>query len=130
MGLILLYGFEELNDILAVRAAVGPFGAEVQPVFRDGWRTPVGALAGRNTRPAREGVFAGKLGGRMMVFCDLDSRLDGLLAALREAGIGPECYKAVLTNWNQEWDGIALFAELQKERREIEARKREQAENK
>ena len=130
MGLILLYGFEELNDILAVRAAAGPFGAEVKPVFRDGWRTPVGALAGRNTRPAREGVFSGKLGGRMMVFCDLDSQLDGLLAGLREAGIGPECYKAVLTKWNQEWDGIALFTELQRERREIEARKREQTEKK
>ncbi|WP_312938646.1 DUF3783 domain-containing protein [Oscillibacter sp.] len=130
MGTILLYGFEELNDILLIKAAVGPFGAEVKPVFRDGWRTPVGALAGRETRPAREGVFSGKLGGQMMVFCDLEQQLEGLLAALRQAGVGAGGYKAVLTKWNQEWDGIALFAELQRERREIEARKREQAEKK
>lgn len=128
MGIILLYGFEELNDILAVKAAAGPFEAEVKPVWRDGWRTPVGALAGRKTRAAREGVFSGKLGGRMMVFCDMDSQLDELLSALRGAGIGPECYKAVLTAWNQEWDGIALFAELQKERRAIEERKKGRSE--
>lgn len=124
----MLYGFEELNDILTVKAAVEPMGVEVTPVFRDGWRTPVGTLAGRETRPGREGVFSGKLGGRMMVFCDLDDRLDALLAALRQTGVGPACYKAVLTKWNQEWDGIALFAELQRERREIEERKKEQAE--
>lgn len=124
MGTILLYGFEELNDILAVKAAAGPFQAEVKPVWHDGWRTPIGALVGRKTRPAREGVFSGKLGGQMMVFCDMDSQMDDLLPALRQAGIGPECYKAVLTSWNQEWDGIALFAELQKERRVIEERRK------
>jgi hypothetical protein len=79
----------------------------------------VGALAGRKTRPAREGVFSGKLGGKMMVFCDMDEQVEALLPALRNAGIGPECYKAVLTVYNQEWTGIALFAELQKERRAI-----------
>lgn len=124
MGTILLYGFEELNDILAVKAAAEPFRAEVRPIWRDGWRTPIGALVGRSTRPAREGVFSGKLGGRMMVFCDMDGQMDDLLPALRRAGIGPECYKAVLTAWNQEWDGIALFAELQKERRVLEERQK------
>ncbi|BAL00770.1 hypothetical protein OBV_35710 [Oscillibacter valericigenes Sjm18-20] len=124
MGTILLYGFEELNDILAVKAAAGPFQAEVRPIWRDGWRTPIGALVGRKTRPAREGVFSGKLGGRMMVFCDMDDQMDDILPALRQAGIGPECYKAVLTAWNQEWDGIALFAELQKERRTMEERQK------
>lgn len=124
MGTILLYGFEELNHILAVKAAAGPFQAEVKPVWRDSWRTPIGALVGRKTRPAREGVFSGKLGGRMMVFCDMDSQMDDFLPALRRAGIGPECYKAVLTAWNQEWDGIALFAELQKERRALEERQK------
>lgn len=123
-GTILLYGFEELTDILAVKAAAGPFQAEVKPIWHDGWRTPIGALVGRKTRPAREGVFSGKLGGRMMIFCDMDAQVDEILPALRRAGIGPECYKAVLTAWNQEWDGIALFAELQKERRAIEEQQR------
>lgn len=124
MGTILLYGFEELNDILTVKAAAGPFQAEVRPIWRDGWRTPIGALVGRKTRPAREGVFSGSLGGRMMVFCDMDGQMDDLLPALRRAGIGPECYKAVLTAWNQEWNGIALFVELQKERRQLEERQK------
>ena len=59
-----------------------------------------------------------------MIFSDMDAQVDEILPALRRAGIGPECYKAVLTAWNQEWDGIALFAELQKERRAIEEQQR------
>ena len=58
---ILLYGFEELTDILAVKAAAGPFQEEVKHIWHDGWRTPIGALVGRKTRPAREGVFSGTL---------------------------------------------------------------------
>lgn len=119
MRTILLYGFEELKEILAVKAVAAEFQAEVKPVWRDQYRKPIGALAGRVTRDARPGTFFGKLDGRMMVLCDLDQQLDALLPALRRAGIGPECYKAVLTAYNQEWDGMSLFAELEKERRAL-----------
>jgi hypothetical protein len=54
-----------------------------------------------------------------MVFCDLDEALDALLPALRLAGIGMDCYKAVLTQHNQSWNATELFGELQKERRAI-----------
>lgn len=120
MGTILLYGFEELNDILAVKAAAGPFLAEVRPVWHEDYRKPVGSLVGRSTREGRPGMFSGSLGGRMMVFCDMDEQVQAMLPELRRAGIGPECYKAVLTAYNQEWNGVALFAELQRERRAIE----------
>ena len=111
-GVILLYGFEELGDILAVQSAAAPLGAQVRPVWRDSWRTPVGELAA-GVSPAG-GAVSGP-------FCGLDGRLDGLLSALRSAGIGPECYKAVLTAHNRTWDGLTLLAELQRERRNLSA---------
>ena len=123
MGVILLYGFDQLNDILAVKSAADPFHAEVRPVWRDDYRKPVGSLVGRTTRQARDGTFQGKLGGRMMVLYDMEGQLDALLPALRRVGIGPECYKAVLTAYNQEWDGISLFAQLQKEHRAMQQKR-------
>lgn len=118
-GVILLYGFEELGEILAVQSAAAPLGAQVRPVWRDGWRAPVGELAA-GASPAG-GAVSGPFGGRMLVFCGLDGRLDGLLSALRSAGIGSECYKAVLTAHNRTWDGLTLLAELQRERRNLSA---------
>lgn len=123
-GTILLYGFDELPEILAVQAAAGPFQAEVKPIWRDQWRTPVGALAGRKLRPGKAEAVPARLNGQMLVLCDLDEQVDALLPALRGAGIGTACYKAVLTAYNQEWDGVALLAELQKERRAIEDQRR------
>lgn len=119
-GVILLYGFEELSGILAVQSAAAPLGAQVRPVWRDGWRTPVGELAAGASPSA--GAASGPFGGRMLVFCGLDDRLDGLLSALRSAGIGAECYKAVLTARNRMWDGLTLLAELQRERRSLSPR--------
>ena len=124
MGTLLLYGFDELNEVMTVKAAVSPYLVEVKPVWREDYRRPVGALAGRPLQEDPESRFSGSLGGRMMVFCDLDDQLDVLLPALRGANIGPECYKAVLTASNQGWNGVALFAELQRERQAIAEQRR------
>ena len=51
----------------------------------------------------------------MLVFCDLEDQLDALLPALRKAGAGPDCLKAVLTPANKSWSALKLFAELQLE---------------
>ena len=57
-----------------------------------------------------------------MVLCDLDDRLDLLLPALRQAGAGPECLKAVMTVHNRSWSAIALYAELVRERQAMQGR--------
>jgi len=121
MRKILLYGFEDLPSVLAVKAAAGPFLAEVETVWKENYRKPIGVLAGLKKDTGASSGFSGALGGRMMVFCGLDEQVDALLPALRQAGIGPECYKAVLTQYNQEWDGLHLFSELEQERRTIQA---------
>ena len=104
-GKLLLFGFDTLPAILAVSAAAGPFGAEV-------------VLAGLDTAPGPMADYAGgALGGRMIVLCGLEKQLDTLLPALSQAGAGPDCLKAVLTPHNRGWNGVMLYAELQKERR-------------
>ena len=51
----------------------------------------------------------------MLVFCDMDEELHAVLASLREAGIGTDCLKAVLTEHNRTWDAVQLYGELRRE---------------
>ncbi len=117
-GKILLFGFDSLLSILALEAAAGPFGAELVPVARADYSKSVGALAGEDTAAAPVQPYTGPaLGGKMMVLCGLEDRLEELIPALNKAGAGPECVKAVLTAHNRGWSAMTLFAELQRERR-------------
>lgn len=122
-GKILLFGFESLLNILAVEAAVEPFGVELVPVGRTDYQKPLAVLAGLDTAPAPVPPYAGgPLGGRMMVLCGLDDRLDELLPVLNQAGAGPECLKAVLTASNRAWSPVALYGELQRERQALQGK--------
>ena len=122
-GKLLLFGFEELPGILAVQAAVSPFGAEVVPVARRDYTRSIAALAGLDARTGPVQPYAGgPLGGRMIVLCGLESQLDQLLPALNSAGAGPACLKAVLTAHNKNWNALTLFAELDRERRSLQGR--------
>ena len=115
-GKLLLFGFEALPAILAVEAAVGPLGVEVVPVGRADYNKPLEVLAGLDADPGAAMPFAGQtLGGRMLVLCGMDGRMNALLSALRQAGVGPDCLKAVLTPHNRKWNPLMLYAELQRE---------------
>ena len=115
-GRLLLFGFEELPTILAAAPAAGPFGAEVVPVARQDYNKPLAVLAGLDNDPGTLLPFTGgPLGGRMVVFCGLEDQMDALLPALRQAGIGPDCLKAVLTPHNRTWNAIKLHEELLRE---------------
>lgn len=120
-GRVLLFGFEDLPSILAVGAALEPFGVEVLPVARGDYRKPLAVLAGLDDGLGPP-YLGGPLGGRMAVFCGLDAQVPALLPVMAQAGAGPECLKAVLTAHNQKWDPVTLFAELQRERRALEGR--------
>ena len=120
-GKILLFGFESLLNILAVEAAVEPFGVELVPVGRTDYQKPLAVLAGLDTAPVPVPPYGGgTLGGRMMVLCGLDDRLDELLPVLNQAGAGPECLKAVLTAHNRAWNPLTLYGELQRERQALQ----------
>ena len=115
-GRLLLFGFEELPTIQGAAAAAGPFGAEVVPVARQDYNKPLAVLAGLDDDPGTLLPFTGgPLGGGMVVFCGLEDQMDALLPALRQAGIGPDCLKAVLTPHNRTWNAIKLHEELLRE---------------
>ena len=122
-GKLLLFSFEELPTILAAAAAAGPFGAEVVPVARQDYNKPLAVLAGLDYDPGTLLPFTGgPLGGRMVVFCGLEDQMDALLPALRQAGIGPDCLKAVLTPHNRTWNAIKLHEELLREHQAMNGR--------
>ena len=122
-GRLLLFGFEELPTILAAAAAVGPFGAEVVPVARQDYNKPLAVLAGLDDDTGTLLPFnGGPLGGRMVVLCGLEDRMDGLLPSLRQAGVGPDCLKAVLTSRNRSWNALQLYGELLREHQAMNGR--------
>ena len=125
-GRLLLFGFEELPTILAAAAAAaaaGPFGAEVVPVARQDYNKPLAVLAGLDDDTGTLLPFnGGPLGGRMVVLCGLEDRMDGLLPALRQAGVGPDCLKAVLTSRNRSWNALQLYGELLREHQAMNGR--------
>ena len=122
-GKLLLFSFEELPTILAAAAAAGPFWAEVVPVARQDYNKPLAVLAGLDDDPGTLLPFTGgPLGGRMVVFCGLEDQMDALLPALRQAGIGPDCLKAVLTPHNRTWNAIKLHEELLREHQAMNGR--------
>ena len=117
MKKILLFGFDTLPEILAVRAAAAPFGAEVAAVGRADRGKPLGVLAGLDD-PTAASAAAGTGTGRMLVLCGLEEELDALLPALAKAGAGG-CLKAVLTRHNRTWTADRLYGELEREHRAI-----------
>lgn len=124
-GKILLFGFDSLLHILALEAAVKPFGAELVPVGRSDYLKPLAALAGLDDpEPTGQTAPSVSLGGKMIVLCGLEERLESLLPALNQAGAGPDCLKAVLTARNRTWNALRLFEELQRERQAMEKGRR------
>lgn len=115
---LLLFGFEDLPFILAVGAAAGPLGAEVVPIARQDYGCRLAALAGLESKTAQP-YAGGPLGGRMIVLCGLEDQIEEVLSALRQAGVGPDCLKAVLTPHNRNWTPLVLFSELRREHEEM-----------
>ena len=112
-----------VHDILAAAAAAGPFGAEVVPVARQDYNKPLAVLAGLDDDPGTVLPFnGGPLGGRMVVLCGLEDQVDCLLPALRQAGIGRDCLKAVLTPHNRTWTAVKLYQELLREHQAMNGR--------
>ncbi len=122
-GKLLLFGFDSLLNVLALEAAVGPLGAEIVPVARMDYNKTLAVLAGLDADVAPVMPYSGgPLGGRMIVFCELEDQLDTLLPALRKAGAGPECLKAVLTPSNRNWSALKLYSELLREHQALGGR--------
>lgn len=112
MKKVLLFGFEDLPEILKAVSAAEKWGAEAVTVSRESWGCTLEELArGKRGGGNRSLVPMGK----MLVFCGLERELDGLLADLRQAGVTG--LKAVMTPVNQSWTPERLYRELEREYR-------------
>ena len=124
---VLLFGFEDLRSILAVKSVLETFGAELIPVAKGDYGKTLSVLAGIEEAPPMDDNASAPpvvgVSGRMAVLCGLDSELDALLAALSDVGAGASCLKAVLTRHNRAWSAERLYMELSRERAAIGAGK-------
>lgn len=119
-GKLLMFECNSLAMAIAVDRAMAELNVEVVPVARKNYNKTLEDLADAwsevyDENAELEPYTGSALGGQMMVLCELDDQIDQVLAALRNAGVGIDCLKAVLTKHNQSWDAVKLYGELQKE---------------
>lgn len=120
-GKLLIFEFNKLLTALEVHRALEPMEVEVTPVPRKHYNKtledildPWSEIYDDDAEP--DDYTGDPLGGQMAVLCDVNDKLDDVLAALRNAGVGAECLKAVLTETNAGWTPVALYQELCRER--------------
>ncbi|MBQ9345720.1 MAG: DUF3783 domain-containing protein [Oscillibacter sp.] len=128
---VLLFSFEDLREILAVKTALDAFGAELIPVGKADYGKKLAVLAGLEEPEVGSTKAEWETGaavGRMALLCGLREHLDQILPALSSAGAGQNCLKAVLTESNRAWTPVRLYGELSEEQRAMrEAQKRQGA---
>ena len=82
----------------------------------------IGALCGAAKR-REDAAPGGALPGPMLVFAHFrEKQLDMFLSELRTARLGKDALKAVLTPTNAQWDAAALYAELAREKSQVQGR--------
>ena len=117
-GKVLSFGLEaeENKKLKMLCEMVGLRLRKVQPAE---YGQPVGSFAG--VVPQKDGAQPQKeLSGKMLIFAFVsDRQLDVMLSGIRTARIAVGSYKAVLTETNAAWDVPTLFAELCREREEL-----------
>lgn len=115
-GKLLLFQILEGQILSKIRLAAMMCNVQVQVVQPGQYHQTVGQIA--LLPPLEEAAGGIQLPEPMMVLCVQQDALDGVLAALRNAGVPPVC-KAVLTPTNAAWTPVQLLTELQRERAEF-----------
>ena len=116
---VLAYGFDG-PAAKKLRGVCGKLGLRLRKILPEEHAQPVGAFAGRG-KFSDTPETAGAVPGEMLVLCHVSERqLEGFLSGLRTARVGTAAVKAVLTDTNARWTGAQLYAELVKERAELE----------
>ena len=117
-GIVMSFGLErEENKTLKTLCEM--VGLRLRKVTPDEYGQPVGSFAGVVQKAETVGNYA-ELSGKMLVFAFVtDRQLNVMLSGMKTAEIAVGSYKAVLTETNATWDVPTLFAELCKEREEL-----------
>lgn len=117
-GIVLSFGLEaEEHENLKMLCEM--MGLRLRKVLPEEYGQPVGSFAGVLPK-TEQSEPQGELSGKMLVFAFVsDYRLHVLLSTMITAGIAVGSYKAVLTEHNAAWNAPTLFAELCREREEL-----------
>lgn len=122
-GKILIFQVTKSELLQSIRSAMALQRVEVVAVEPRQYHQTIGFLAGLPVK-ASPGDYPGlPLAEPMMVLCLPQSKLDGVLSALRAVGV-PPMPKAMLTATNAGWKPAELLAELRREREAIEKMKK------
>lgn len=117
-GIVLSFGLESTEN-KKLKALCEMLGLRLRKVLPEEYGQPVGSFAGVLPR-VEKALPQNELSGKMLVFAFVsDRQLDVMLSGLRTARIAVGSYKAVLTETNAAWNASTLFAELCKEREEL-----------
>lgn len=115
---VLLFQIPEGELLSRIKLTLSLVQVEAKLIKSEDFGKTIGALAGIPTAPNQTVMFAPVLPEPMMVLCMPQSKLDAVLAALRNASV-PPIAKAMLTPTNAGWTPGQLLTELQREREEF-----------
>jgi len=113
---VLLFAFNDADKREKIARALLPLGLRIKKINKSDYRQPLGVLLGIAAAEAAAEYHGPDLPHEMMLIagCD-DPQIHDLLDALRKAGIPKIHHKAVLTENNQYWNALELYAELNQE---------------
>lgn len=117
-GMVLSFGLEA-GENKKLKSLCEMVGLRLRKVLPEEYGQPVGSFAG--VMPRVDGAEEQKeLSGKMLVFAFVsDRQLNVMLSSMKTARIAIGSYKAVLTETNAAWTVPTLFAELCREREEL-----------
>lgn len=114
---ILLYNVHDKKIQKKYQLLCLKLGLRVKSVPKEQWLEPVGALIGVKDILLTGTKYEGEgFEDPMMILKIYSNRkLEQFLDGARKEGIPKINYKAVLTEYNKEWDSLHLYEELKKE---------------
>ena len=117
-GIVMSFGLEQ-DENKKLNALCQMLGLRLRKVTPEEYGQPVGSFAGVMPKTNAEAVQS-ELSGKMLVFAFVsDRQLNVMLSGMKAAEIAIGSYKAVLTEMNAAWTAPELFAELCREREEL-----------
>ena len=125
----LLYNFNE-EKLKMIKMVCMMMQVRFKEVARAEYEQPLGALLGISGIENHGEVYQGEEFSGRNVWCCMDfdgSKLQKFLIALQRVGVGRIELKAMITENNKSWNGLALYEELCQEReafKKMEAERR------
>lgn len=115
--LVLLYEINGKERERKLKLILVKLGIRIKLVQREEYLEPLSYLAKlKDSESSKERYEGDPLGEEMMVLVGFSSgRIDSLLSEIRKAKLDRVDLKAVLTDYNKEWNSLELYKELKEE---------------